>query len=131
MSDIAVRILHTHYDHLSLLARMGHLKIHTSSQRSDVNENTSITTISLTLIIMLVIRTFFSLLCVLVFPHLFGPRSLAGGDEVPADIDLPEQGETKEDGDVKDDSETQQQRVDEEVQSIQGLEGRKVKQMKK
>ncbi|XP_039997547.1 dynein intermediate chain CFAP94, axonemal isoform X2 [Xiphias gladius] len=84
VSDIAVRILHTHYDHLSLLARMGHLKIHTSSQ-----------------------------------------RSLAGGDEVPADIDLPEQGETKEDGDVKDDSETQQQRVDEEVQSIQGLEGRK------
>ncbi|XP_022604872.1 protein CASC1 [Seriola dumerili] len=73
VSDIAVRILHTHYDHLSLLARMAHLKIPTPSS-----------------------------------------RSLAGGDEVPADIDLPEQGETKEDEEVKNDKETQQQRVDEE-----------------
>uniref|UniRef100_A0A3B4XXM8 Dynein axonemal intermediate chain 7 n=1 Tax=Seriola lalandi dorsalis TaxID=1841481 RepID=A0A3B4XXM8_SERLL len=78
VSDIAVRILHTHYDHLSLLARMAHLKIPTPS--------------------------------------------------FPADIDLPEQGETKEDEEVKNDKETQQQRVDEEVQSIRGLEGRKIKQ---
>ncbi|XP_018555984.1 dynein axonemal intermediate chain 7 isoform X1 [Lates calcarifer] len=83
VSDIAVRILHTHYDHLSLLARMAHLRIHTPSH-----------------------------------------RSLAGGNEVPVDIDLPEQGETKEEV-VKDDNETQQQQADEEVQSIQGLEGRK------
>ncbi|XP_040886603.1 dynein intermediate chain CFAP94, axonemal [Toxotes jaculatrix] len=82
--DIAVRILHTHYDHLSLLSRMAHLRIHTPSH-----------------------------------------RSLAGGDEVSADVDLPELEETKEDSEVKDDNETQQQRVDEEVQSIQGLEGRK------
>uniref|UniRef100_A0A3B4XIL8 Dynein axonemal intermediate chain 7 n=1 Tax=Seriola lalandi dorsalis TaxID=1841481 RepID=A0A3B4XIL8_SERLL len=74
VSDIAVRILHTHYDHL--------------------NNNAGNTN--------------------LVFPHLFGPRSLAGGDKVPADIDLPEQGETKEDEEVKNDKETQQQRVDEE-----------------
>lgn len=33
VSDIAVRILHTHYDHLSLLAKMAHLKIHTPSHR--------------------------------------------------------------------------------------------------
>ncbi|XP_071358086.1 dynein axonemal intermediate chain 7 isoform X2 [Trachinotus anak] len=52
-------------------------------------------------------------------------RSLAGGDEVPADIAPPEQGETKEDGEVKDGNEMPQQRVDEEVQSIHGLEGRK------
>ncbi|XP_035003896.2 dynein axonemal intermediate chain 7 [Hippoglossus stenolepis] len=31
MSDIAVRILHTHYDHLSSLAWMAHRKIHTPS----------------------------------------------------------------------------------------------------
>ncbi|XP_019947844.2 dynein axonemal intermediate chain 7 isoform X1 [Paralichthys olivaceus] len=34
LSDIAVRILHTHYDHLSFIARMAHLKIHTPSHRS-------------------------------------------------------------------------------------------------
>ncbi|XP_026183084.1 dynein axonemal intermediate chain 7 isoform X2 [Mastacembelus armatus] len=84
VSDIAVRILHTRYDHLSLLARMAHPTTHTPSQ-----------------------------------------RSLAGSDGIPADTDLPEQGETKVDMDVKEDNEAQQQRVDEEVQSIQGLEGRK------
>lgn len=41
-------------------------------------------------------------------------------------MDVPEQGETKGEGEVKEDSEMQQQRVDEEVQSIQGFEGRKV-----
>ncbi|XP_058480321.1 dynein axonemal intermediate chain 7 [Solea solea] len=84
VSDIAVRILHTHYDHLTSLARMTHLKIHTISH-----------------------------------------RSLSGGDEIPAGVDLPEQGETRDNGEGKDDNETQQQRVDEEVQSIQGVEGRK------
>ncbi|XP_070709649.1 dynein axonemal intermediate chain 7 [Pempheris klunzingeri] len=83
VSDIAVRILHTHYDHLSLLARMAHLRIHTPSH-----------------------------------------RSLAGSEEVPADTDIPEQGEIKGE-EVREDSETQQQRGDEEVQSIQGLEGTK------
>ncbi|XP_042367700.1 dynein axonemal intermediate chain 7 [Plectropomus leopardus] len=34
VSNIAVRILHTRYDHLSLLTRMAHLKIHTPSHRS-------------------------------------------------------------------------------------------------
>ncbi|XP_036976768.1 dynein intermediate chain CFAP94, axonemal isoform X2 [Acanthopagrus latus] len=34
VSDIAVRILHTRYDHLSLLARMAHMRIHTPSHRS-------------------------------------------------------------------------------------------------
>uniref|UniRef100_A0A665TKC1 Dynein axonemal intermediate chain 7 n=1 Tax=Echeneis naucrates TaxID=173247 RepID=A0A665TKC1_ECHNA len=33
VSDIAVRILHTHYDHLTLLARMAQLNIHTPSCR--------------------------------------------------------------------------------------------------
>ncbi|XP_022073332.2 dynein axonemal intermediate chain 7 [Acanthochromis polyacanthus] len=34
VSDVAVRILHTHYDHLSMLARMTHLRIQTASRRS-------------------------------------------------------------------------------------------------
>lgn len=33
VSDIAVRILHTRYDHLSSLARMTHLRTHTLSNR--------------------------------------------------------------------------------------------------
>uniref|UniRef100_A0A3Q1F0M0 Dynein axonemal intermediate chain 7 n=1 Tax=Acanthochromis polyacanthus TaxID=80966 RepID=A0A3Q1F0M0_9TELE len=33
VSDVAVRILHTHYDHLSMLARMTHLRIQTASRR--------------------------------------------------------------------------------------------------
>ncbi|XP_010736517.3 dynein axonemal intermediate chain 7 isoform X2 [Larimichthys crocea] len=84
VSDIAVRILHTRYDHLSLLARMTHLRIHTPSH-----------------------------------------RSLMGGEEIPADTAVPEQGETKVDEEVKVDDETQQQRVDEEVKSIAGSEGQK------
>lgn len=32
-SNIAIRILHTRYDHLSLLARMAPLRIHTPSHR--------------------------------------------------------------------------------------------------
>ncbi|XP_070847717.1 dynein axonemal intermediate chain 7 [Chaetodon trifascialis] len=85
VSDIAVRILHTRYDHLSLLARMAHLRIHTPSH-----------------------------------------RSLAGSEGVPVDKDVPEQVETEGEGDgVKEDDETQQQGVDEEVQSIQGFEGQK------
>ncbi len=58
---------------------------------------------------------------------MFGPRSLAGGEEVPADIDEPEQGETKGEEEVKGDDEMQPQRADEEVQSIQGFDGRKVR----
>ncbi|XP_059182374.1 dynein axonemal intermediate chain 7 [Centropristis striata] len=85
VSNIGVRILHTRYDHLSLLARMAHLSIHTPSH-----------------------------------------RSLAGAEEVPADIDVPEQEETDREGEVKEDNEVQQQRADElEVQSIQGFDGRK------
>uniref|UniRef100_A0A3B4ULR7 Dynein axonemal intermediate chain 7 n=1 Tax=Seriola dumerili TaxID=41447 RepID=A0A3B4ULR7_SERDU len=57
VSDIAVRILHTHYDHLSLLARMAHLKIPTPSSRCDITANTTITMIFFTVIIMLVILT--------------------------------------------------------------------------
>ena len=34
VSNIAVRNFHTRYDHLSLLARMAHLRIHTPSYRS-------------------------------------------------------------------------------------------------
>ncbi|KAM6896104.1 dynein axonemal intermediate chain 7 [Lycodopsis pacificus] len=82
VSDVAVRILHTRYDHLSLLARMAHLTIHTPSH-----------------------------------------RSLAGGEEDPAEIDVPEQGETEGEGEVKEDSETQQQSLDTEVQSSQGSDG--------
>ncbi|KAM9334619.1 dynein axonemal intermediate chain 7 [Symphorus nematophorus] len=85
VSDIAVRILHTRYDLLSLLARIAHLRVLTSSH-----------------------------------------RSLTGGEELPVDIDVPEQEETKGEEEVKEDDETQQQqRVDEEVRSIQGSEGRK------
>ncbi|XP_035505342.1 dynein axonemal intermediate chain 7 isoform X2 [Scophthalmus maximus] len=84
VSDIVVRILHTHYDHLSLLARMAQLQTHTPSH-----------------------------------------RSLAGGDEVQAEIDLPEQGEAKDAGQAQEDAGTQQRRVDEESQSVQGLEDRK------
>nr|XP_046234539.1 dynein axonemal intermediate chain 7 isoform X2 [Scatophagus argus] len=84
VSDIAVRILHTHYDHLSLLARMAHLRTYTPSH-----------------------------------------RSLASGQEVLADTDIPEPGETEGEEEVKEDNETQQHRVDEEVHSIQGSEGRK------
>ncbi|XP_039647196.1 dynein intermediate chain CFAP94, axonemal isoform X2 [Perca fluviatilis] len=84
VSHIAVRLLHTHYDHLSLLARMAHPRMHTPSL-----------------------------------------RSLACGEEVPADIDVPEQEETKRTGEAKEDIETQQQRVDKEVQSIQGFDGSK------
>ncbi|XP_034529584.1 protein CASC1 isoform X2 [Notolabrus celidotus] len=84
VSNIAVRILHTHYDHLSILARMTHLRTHTASY-----------------------------------------RSLAGDEDVPADVDEPEQEETKEEEEVKEGSEAKQEGEDEEVQSIQGLEGRK------
>ncbi|XP_051248480.1 dynein axonemal intermediate chain 7 isoform X2 [Dicentrarchus labrax] len=82
VSDIAVRILHTRYDHLSLLARIAHLRLHSH-------------------------------------------RSLAGGDEAPADLGVSEQEQTKAEEEVKEDNETQQHRVDEDVQSIQGSEGRK------
>ncbi|XP_041637248.1 dynein intermediate chain CFAP94, axonemal [Cheilinus undulatus] len=34
VSNIAVRILHTHYDHLTSQARMAHLRVHTASHRS-------------------------------------------------------------------------------------------------
>lgn len=127
VSDIAVRILHTRYDHLSLLARMAHLRIHIPSHRyiSDSTlitantANASITMNTLTLIIMLmIIVNMFSPLCVLVFPHVFGPRSLAGDEEVPASIDVPQQGELKGEGKVKEGN---------EVQSIQRTEGRKVR----
>ncbi|XP_067346496.1 dynein axonemal intermediate chain 7 isoform X1 [Channa argus] len=84
VSDIAVRILHTHYDHLSLLAKIAHERRHSSSHRS------------------------------------FG-----GGDEISADVNLLEQGETKLEEEVKKESEAQDQRLDEEVQSIHGSEGHK------
>ncbi|XP_030295375.1 dynein axonemal intermediate chain 7 isoform X2 [Sparus aurata] len=84
VSNVAVRILHTRYDHLSLLARMAHLRIRTPSH-----------------------------------------RSLTGIEEAPADVDIPKQEEAKGEEEVKEDDETQQQRVDEEVQSLQGSEGRK------
>ncbi len=69
------------------------------------------------------------LLCALVFFYLCGRRSLAGVEELPADIDVPEQEETEAEREVEGEEvdETQQQRVDEEVQSIQGFEGRKVR----
>lgn len=118
MSSIGVRILHTHYDHLSLLARMARLKIHTPSCRSDITTNTAVPATSIP-----VIRN------TGIF-HRVLSRSLAGGEEVPADPDLPEQGETKEEEEVKDDK-TQPQKLDEEVQSVQGQEGRKVIQKKK
>ncbi|XP_068442199.1 dynein axonemal intermediate chain 7 isoform X2 [Clinocottus analis] len=89
VSNVAVRILHTRYDHLSLLARMSLLRIDTPRH-----------------------------------------RSLAGGEEVPAGVDVPEQEETG--GEVKEDNETQQhgrdeevRDLDEEVQAIQRLDGSK------
>uniref|UniRef100_A0A8C9YL25 Dynein axonemal intermediate chain 7 n=1 Tax=Sander lucioperca TaxID=283035 RepID=A0A8C9YL25_SANLU len=47
VSHIAVRLLHTHYDHLSLLARMAHPRMHTPSLRylSDSALNTANTEI--------------------------------------------------------------------------------------
>lgn len=78
-----------------------------------------------TVVIMMVILITSSLPCVLVFPHRSGLRSLMGGEEIPADT--AEQGETKVDEEVKVDDETQQQRVDEEVKSIAGSEGQKVR----
>ncbi len=59
---------------------------------------------------------------------IFGFRSLAGIEEVPADTDAPEQVETK--GEGEEVNEMQQQNVAEEVQSIQGSEGRKVRRKK-
>lgn len=67
-----------------------------------------------------------SLLCVLVFPYLFGPRSLAGGEQGSAEAEVPEPGQTQGEGEVKE-VEMQEQRVDEEVQSIKSFEGRKVR----
>lgn len=61
------------------------------------------------------------------FSFCSGSRSLAGGDEIAADIDVPEQGETKDDEDLKEDDEVQQQGVDEELHSIQASEGQKVR----
>uniref|UniRef100_A0A3B5AHD9 Dynein axonemal intermediate chain 7 n=1 Tax=Stegastes partitus TaxID=144197 RepID=A0A3B5AHD9_9TELE len=78
VSDVAVRILHTHHDHLSMLARMTHLRTHTASREEALD-------------------------------------------------DLPEQVETKENGEVEEDSDAQQQEAEEEVRSIRGLEGRKVR----
>ncbi|XP_047431210.1 dynein axonemal intermediate chain 7 isoform X2 [Mugil cephalus] len=82
VSDIAVRILHTRYDHLSLLARMTHLRTNTPSH-----------------------------------------RSLAGGDDAPEDS--PEREERRENDKAEEGGETQSQKTDEDVQSIQGSEGRK------
>lgn len=66
------------------------------------------------------------LLFSLFFALLFGPRSFAGSTEVPADVDVSELRETNGEEEEKGDSETEQQREDEEVQSTQGSEGRKV-----
>ncbi|XP_020494390.2 dynein axonemal intermediate chain 7 [Labrus bergylta] len=83
VSNIAIRILHTRYDHLTLLAKMAHLRINTASH-----------------------------------------RSLAGDEEVSADVDVPEQEESKGEDEVKEDIETKRERdEDEEVQSTPGLEG--------
>ncbi|CAJ1054385.1 dynein axonemal intermediate chain 7 isoform X4 [Xyrichtys novacula] len=84
VSNIAVQILHTHYDHLSMLARMAHLRIPTASY-----------------------------------------RSLAGDEDVTADMDEPKQEEIIDEEDMKEDNETKQEREDKEVQSMQGLEDRK------
>uniref|UniRef100_A0A8C4I662 Dynein axonemal intermediate chain 7 n=1 Tax=Dicentrarchus labrax TaxID=13489 RepID=A0A8C4I662_DICLA len=78
VSDIAVRILHTRYDHLSLLARIAHLRLHSHRYSSD----SALTTVNTE--------------------------------------------QTKAEEEVKEDNETQQHRVDEDVQSIQGSEGRKL-----
>lgn len=75
---------------------------------------------------LVILQYLLFLLSLLLSPHIFAPRSLAGGEEVPAEI--PEQGETKREGGAVEDIEAQQQQtVDEEVQSIQGHEGRKVR----
>ncbi|KAM8910295.1 dynein axonemal intermediate chain 7 isoform 2-T2 [Spinachia spinachia] len=81
VKDVAVRILHTRYDHLSLLARIAHLRIHAP-----------------------------------------GHRPLAGDEEDPVDIEIPEQ---RTEGEGTKEYETPQQSPDEEVQSIQGLDGTK------
>ncbi|XP_024913209.1 dynein axonemal intermediate chain 7 isoform X3 [Cynoglossus semilaevis] len=84
VSDVAVRILHTRYDHLSLLAWMTHAKIHTANQ-----------------------------------------RTLAPTDKTPEDDHDPEGEEkAKDKGEVKGDK-MLQQRVDEEMKSLRGLEGTK------
>ncbi|XP_029902303.1 dynein axonemal intermediate chain 7 [Myripristis murdjan] len=81
VSSIAVRILHTRYDHLSWLAGIPPLSA----------------------------------------------RSLAGGDGVPPDMDLSEQGETEGEEEVRAGSESslRHQAAQEEAQSIHGSEGRK------
>lgn len=56
VSDIAVRILHTRYDHLSLLARMASQRVYTTSHGSVGTCSTSdtiVTTVTLTDIILL------------------------------------------------------------------------------
>uniref|UniRef100_A0A3Q3VQ02 Dynein axonemal intermediate chain 7 n=1 Tax=Mola mola TaxID=94237 RepID=A0A3Q3VQ02_MOLML len=75
VSDITLRILHTRYDHLSLLARMGHLRMYATGHR------------------------YLSSTTAPDFAHLFVPRSLAG--EIPADMDASEQGEVKEEKEMQ------------------------------
>lgn len=120
MSNIAVRILHTHYDYLSLLAKNTHQRIHTPSHRyllivhtphfcrcSNANTN-------------------HVLLGILDLPHLFGSRSLVGDTEFLADVDTSEVGETKGEGEEKEDKMQQQMEDVQTGRSIQGSEGRKV-----
>lgn len=65
VSDVAVRILHTRYDHLSLLAWMTHAKIHTANQRSDITQPL--------LILLLIIVSFMGVKPVLILIRL-NPR---------------------------------------------------------
>lgn len=96
-SDIAVRILHTRYDHLSSLSRMTHLRIHAPSQRYCALQNTPNTTVMLMLFLLL--------------------RFLAGSAAAPGDA--PEQREAGGDGEANED---ETQIIEEETQSIQDSE---------
>lgn len=123
VSDIAVQILHTRYDHLSPLVRMIHLRTHTpvnrcyycyyysyfKSSHSDTNTFTMLTS-----------NTF----CLFLYVSI---RSFAGVEDVFEKKDQPEQ--TIKTRELKEDNDTQEQpkKIDEETQSLQGLGGRKVR----
>lgn len=114
VSDVAVRLLHTRYDHLFIPARMVHQRMHTPSHRSD----------AYTSFITVTIVTFSVLVLLSVSFCLVGYRSLAGNDEIAADTDFPAEGETK--VEVKEESEMQSETVDEEEQLTRSSEGQKV-----
>ncbi|XP_030006025.1 dynein axonemal intermediate chain 7 [Sphaeramia orbicularis] len=109
VKDIAIRILHTHYDHLSSLARMAHLKIQTPSHRCLFDHDFSTAT------------TGFCSHLIVSF-HGCGNRSFAGGDDFLVDL---EETKGEEEEEVTENETVQQIKADEEEKSVQESEGGK------